>query len=304
MTLGTFLTRKSIRVPLLVFVLVATFLAGDRVAHGATVSAIATPETSGGAIAIEIRLATDSDSINAVEGTINIPENITDVKVTTSGSAFSLWVSGPTYEIGDRAIHFTGGAPGGIGEGKDVLLFTIFGKTQVLGNHIFTPINVSVYENDGKGTLAPIQIIASKVEVTKIDSQISDLREEQIEKDDSAPRVTAVVGKDTSLFEGSYFLSFYGTDTGSGIARFEVSEGFGSFKEHKEYYVLSDQKLGSLIRVRAVDGAGNSKTTWIFPEHPFAHKAPYVVIALALLLVLGIIWRIRKNRAYKVVNTT
>lgn len=259
---------------------------------------VALPENNGGTIAIQIRVATDHDTINTVEGMISIPNDISEVTISTGDSAFTLWPTPPVFSVGDRTVSFTAGAPGGIKEGKDVLLFTIYGRTTKLGDFTFTPLNTSAYLHDGKGTKVPSEANSLKFSVQSLDASKHNAFSNAISSDHSAPVVDATVGQDTYLFDGQYFLSVYGTDGGSGIARFEVAEGWSGFKESKEYHILQDQKQGSIIRVRATDFAGNSKVEYIWPAHPFAHPLFYLDV-LGVVLILVLVWRRVRIRTMK-----
>ena len=99
------------------------------------------------------------------------------------------------------------------------------------------------------------------------------------------------IGKDPTVFEGKYFLSFAATDEASGIDFYQVKEGKRDFKKVKSPYGLEDQSLKSKIVVKAVDKAGNEKIAQIIPpKEPF----PYWIIIL-ILIGAGIIWWIIKK---------
>lgn len=100
------------------------------------------------------------------------------------------------------------------------------------------------------------------------------------------------IGKDPSMFEGKYFLSFATTDATSGVAYFEVKEGKKEFKKVKSPYVLEDQSLGSKILVKAVDKAGNEK---IFEIEPPKKPFPSWIIIL-IFIGAGVVWWIIKSR--------
>jgi len=104
------------------------------------------------------------------------------------------------------------------------------------------------------------------------------------------------IGKDPSMFEGKYFLSFLAIDKSSGIDHYEVREEkidlFGTAKVsgwevNKSPYLIKDQTLGSLVKVKAVDRAGNERIAEILPlKKPF----PYQVLIIAVLGLLIIGW--------------
>jgi|GEM_PF-5842327 len=253
--------------------------------EAATIKTIATERSAGGAFEIEVRVITDEHSVNAVEGVLQIPDGVTDIQVSTAGSAFPVFAAGPVYEIGDRSISFTAGAPGGIKEGSEGLVFSVYGKAQSVGSYTFEMSSARAYRNDGEGTAENVSKTPTSIQVERIDTPPKNLALENIQSDTIKPNITVEIGRDNSLFEGNYFLAFYGSDVGSGISYFEVSEGWRDFGTIKDFYILKDQKLGSVVRVRAYDEAGNATISYVWPEHPLAH-APYygalVLIGVAL----------------------
>ena len=107
----------------------------------------------------------------------------------------------------------------------------------------------------------------------------------------------AEIGKDPSVFEGKYFLSFSTTDKLSGIDHYEIKEGKKEFKESKSPYVLEDQKLKGKILVKAIDKAGNEHISEITPP---PKTFPYYIILILALFIVGVIWliirRLRSKR--------
>ena len=101
---------------------------------------------------------------------------------------------------------------------------------------------------------------------------------------------TLEISQEPTVFEGKYFLSFATTDKTSGIDHYEVREGKGDWKIAESSYLLEDQSLKSIIRVKAVDGAGNERIAEYLPSRkPF----PYWIIIL-ILVGTGVIWLWKK----------
>lgn len=114
------------------------------------------------------------------------------------------------------------------------------------------------------------------------------------------------IAKDPSMFEGKYFLSFATTDKTSGIDHYEIIEadrrGYqrrttrkAEWKIGESPYLLEDQSLRSIIKVKAVDKAGNEKIAEIIPPYKITWKdvLPWIVLAL---IIVGVIWWIIKSR--------
>jgi len=108
------------------------------------------------------------------------------------------------------------------------------------------------------------------------------------------------IGKDPSMFEGRNFLSFAAADKTSGIDYYEISETKGKdqeiLKKAKSPYALEDQSLQSVIKVKAVDKAGNEQMAEIIPlEKPIALWK--VIVALAGLGI--ILWFIKRYSKFR-----
>ena len=111
------------------------------------------------------------------------------------------------------------------------------------------------------------------------------------------------IGQDPKVFEGKYFLSFVTQDRMSGVAHYEVAELrrtlLGGTEEKKEWkvgespYLLEDQSLRSVIKVKAVDKAGNERIEEIVPPYKVTWKD--VLVIILILIGAGVIyWIIRK----------
>jgi len=100
-------------------------------------------------------------------------------------------------------------------------------------------------------------------------------------------------GRDPSLFEGKYFLSFATQDKMSGIDYYEIKEGKRDFKKATSPYLLEDQSLGKKIIVRAYDKAGNYREAEIKPSYKITWKDGLCLILI--LIGMGAIWWIFKK---------
>ena len=102
---------------------------------------------------------------------------------------------------------------------------------------------------------------------------------------------TLEISQEPTIFEGKYFLSFATTDKTSGIDYYEIREGKVDWKIAESPYLLENQSLKSIIRVRAVDKAGNERIAEIEPlKKPF----PYWIIFIIIICLVIIGWIIKK----------
>ncbi|MFH1451003.1 MAG: cohesin domain-containing protein [bacterium] len=104
------------------------------------------------------------------------------------------------------------------------------------------------------------------------------------------------IGKEKSVYEGKYFLSFSAEDKASGVDYYEVyeskkelfkKESSSGWKKVKSPYVLENQLLNGVIKVRAVDKAGNERIVEVvLPAKPFPYKTAGIIIFLLLILIV------------------
>jgi len=151
--------------------------------------------------------------------------------------------------------------------------------------------------NDGFGTPAKLTtkgavftILAEKLETPE------DKWKEELEKDNIPPEPFEIeIHQEPAIFEGKYFIIFSTTDKQTGIDYYEISETGDKRQEGwkigESPYLLTDQSLQSIIKVRAVDKAGNERIAEILPlRKPF----PYWII-IVILIGAGVIWWIVKK---------
>ena len=110
------------------------------------------------------------------------------------------------------------------------------------------------------------------------------------------------IGQDSAVLGGKYFLSFTSQDKTSGIAYYEITEIsriLGNFFQKEKWvtvespYPLNDQKLRSIIKLKAVDKAGNERIVEVVP--PYKVSWQDVIIVLLVLSGIGVIWQIIKK---------
>ena len=119
-----------------------------------------------------------------------------------------------------------------------------------------------------------------------------------IEKDKTPPEPFKItLGKNPSVFNNQYFISFFAADKESGVAYYEVKEGKGGFVKVRSPYLLKDQSLRSKILVKAIDEAGNERVEELSPSAvPFYKNilfwvVVFIIIAIILLYVSWIKFR-------------
>lgn len=101
--------------------------------------------------------------------------------------------------------------------------------------------------------------------------------------------------------EGKKYAVFTTFDRMSGISHYEIQEGAGNkqpaggWKIGESPYLLENQTLQGIIKVRAYDKAGNERMAeWILPKKPFPRE--FIILIPAILLAGAMIWLIRRPR--------
>lgn len=289
----------------------------------------------GDVVSLALRLDVDEDEcINTVDATINYTDNIRAVDVSRGNSILSLWVEEPVINETERTITFAGGIPNGYcgrvaGDPRLTniiaeLLFSVPGLSigrRESGNSAeitFGP-ETQILLNDGEGTIAPLQTFDATV--TLSDSPGTTTQNDwqrRIEADRQAPEEFSVslVQKD-DVFSGKYYIAFSTTDKQSGLDHFEVIEEpieemnlfrWGSpeapWVVTESPYVLTDQTLNSVIRVKAIDKAGNERIAVLIPDESLRTRqivfavvfGVAIVVLMVVLVGTGVyLWR-RKKR--------
>jgi len=236
----------------------------------------------GDSVNISVLLDTEGESINAVELGVNVPQLLRVQGVSKNGSAIQLWVKEPSFS--NNVVSFVGGIPGG-SKGSKVLIGKIITQAGAIGEGGigFLP-DSSVLLNDGQGTKLTLTSVSGDIFkiIPKTKIKETPIPSEEIKSPTPPPpeakektkleftdkkkpqNFNILLGSDPRVFGGQYFISFFSTDKESGIDHYEVKEGKGDYKIAQSPYLLDDQNLRTVIRVRAYDSAGNYRES-VYP---------------------------------------
>lgn len=220
-------------------------------------------------------------NVNAVEGVLKLPEGSVVKEVRTGGSVVQYWLETPFVQ--DGSIPFSGMIPGGFSgtlgtdDGAGLVLSVVLegsaeGATLTGG---------AVYQHDGSGTRLAVA-----------DSAVSaDGVEASPEEDGTAPEWARAI---RLREDGRTFLILSGVDKGSGIAYFEVAEGFGAFVRTSNPYELTDAHGLTFARVRVVDNAKNIYEFVVWPA-----PVPLTAYLVVLITILGLLyWKQHRSRRH------
>ena len=235
---------------------------------------------------LEILLDTEGETINTIDGSIQISSSHSDLtkiiqSLSTRASAFTLWPNKPSLSKGD--ISFVGGVPNGI-KGKDIILFTVMLASNDSTDISFSAKSVSGFLNDGQASKIDIKLSPASFVVSPIgDVSNSDLAK-VIMEDKTPPKPFDIeVGRDDSIYDGKIFISFSTTDDDSGINRYEVIEGSNPVIRSGSPYVLTNQGANETITVIAVDNAGNIQASSIDLRSARFNWLFYVIVIILLI---------------------
>ncbi len=285
----------------------------------------------GDAITTSVRIMPDSkqgECINAIDAVITYSDNIQPVDVSVGKSIFSVWIEPPVINKENRTVTFAGGIPNGYcgrvdGDPRltNIVAEIVFRSPgmQVGGsddNEVridFGP-ETRVLLNDGQGTEAALTALGAKfnLEKTAGSGGIIDDWRESVREDSIPPEQFSIeLQRDDQgiNYGGKYFIVFSTSDKQTGLSHYEVMEepvlqfsqfswggvGVPWIKVEENVYVLEDQSLNSVIRVKAIDKAGNEYVATYIPDESKQTLSrnelfTYILIsALAILFVVILI---------------
>lgn len=332
-----------LRLAVFVFMVLAT------PAHAATIyidPGVATI-SRGDSITAAVRIMPDptaGECINVIDAVVTYTDNITPIDISIGNSIFNVWVESPVINTENRTITFAGGIPNGYcgrveGDPQltNVVAEIIFRSPGLqIGGSDDTEVKVDfapetqVLLNDGQGTRAPLVTLGGTFTLTKEAGAggIVDTWREEVRADNLPPEEFSItLTREEVAFGGEHFIVFSTVDKQTGISYYEVMEEpvleFSQFKwggvgvpwiKATSPYVLKDQTLNSIIRVRAVDKAGNEYLATLVPEesqqtlsknelYTYIFAAAATGIALILILVLIVVLVRRRRKGMKLAES-
>jgi hypothetical protein len=219
-------------------------------------------------------------------------------------------------------ISFSGGIPGGFcgqvpgDPGTSDIVGRIIFKVKDTPNIEADTANIMfndktmVLLNDGAGTTAKLTLKNAQLSLSNESVSSSTAWQEQINQDQTMPEPFVIeLRHDVGIFSGKYYINFNTTDKQSGVDRYEVLEirpdqevGVAPKTQWWEKmlgkktiapqwqvgaipYLLKDQTLQSIIRVKAIDKAGNERIEDYVP--PKNLQQPETKISYTPLIILS-----------------
>src|SRR3989338_5530897 len=241
------------------------------------------------------------ESINALEGQLAFPADVLElVEIQSGNSIVIFWIDKPKVEA-DK-IFFSGIIPGGF-TGENGLILSVLFQAKKPGAGSIMIQGIKVLKNDGVGSTAAA--ITSDFQFAIVEGTPAVLRAKA--KDQEPPEsFKPEIARDSTIFDGEWFLVFATQDKGLGIGRYEIKETrsrisglFSKWISSESPYALRDQKLRSYIFVKAVDKAGNVRIEKILPRNPlrwYERWEIWIIIVLGLVIAYAVYKATRSKR--------
>jgi hypothetical protein len=268
--------KKNIKIKLLILSILVFFSAHNVLAANLDLNVEKNTLQEDEVFTLVLSLNTDGESINTLEGDLKYDENFFKMEsVNIGGSFVSFWVEKPDIKtLG--TIHFSGITPGGISSPKSEVFKVIF-RTQKIGETIFSLKNVSLFLNDGKGTIVPVKIKDTNIKINQ--GKSTEIITDLISQDKVSPEeFTITRTNDKSIFDDKYFIVFSATDKESGVDSYQVCEFFKCITAESPF-LLKNQSPFYRIVVNAYDLNGNFVSSTL--------TSPWlIVLFIALFLAL------------------
>jgi len=268
---------------------------------------------------VKVKIDPEKECINTIKADIEYDKDLLIGKdFLTGNSIISLWLEKPEIRAKEGKISFAGGIPGGFcgeipgdPEESDILGKIVFKIPEILVSDkniakVRFLESSKVFLNDGLGTEADLKLKEGEYKILKEKSS-EEILEKELSEDKTPPEPFGIlVLKDPQIFEGKYFITFNTQDKQTGIDHYEVKEGNRRWKIAKSPYLLEDQKLQSIIKVKAIDKAGNERIVEFFPY--LTQKPPFLLYFIVLVLVgVCVIWylvtKLKRDREKSKIET-
>ena len=290
---------------LITFAIILTFAFLPHVTRAATLSfSLGAPQVYvGDVFTVQLNLKSAAEKINVADASVSFDSGKLEVMdIGTGGSIFAIWTRAPIYDNKTGKIMFTGGTTGNFSGTAGDVLTIVFRAKQKGQAGISFGADSALFLADGKGT--QIHPSLGGLTVTVLSNSKNQPSVNQwdslLAKDKTPPQnLVITLGKDPSVFDGKYFISFSADDSESGINYYAVKENGGNFVQTESPYVLNDQALSGEVTVKAVDKAGNQAVKTLALKQNIFARTGYVVwvIIAAVLLLLGLaIFKIKKHK--------
>lgn len=274
-----------------------------------------TPPTSvrvGDSFVVGLFLDTQSDVINALEGSLTFSPNLTLESIRYTGSLVPLWLTQPA-QTKAGTISFAGVIPGGFegagaesatAQGGNVLTLVFLARATGSARIAYGS-DTAVYKDDGEGTRAPLTTAPLSFAVASTEGAS---RTAEVPQDTIAPEpFTPIVSPGTPFGLTGSVLIFATQDKNSGVERYEYASSYDStpspgtvWQTVQSPFAIPQGDDAKFLFVRAVDFSGNMRLAIVPPSTVTAisllHRFGLITFFFALCIVI-LIFRVKKRRS-------
>ena len=237
----------------------------------------------GGEFIVTAKLNTEGELINAIEGKINLPADLVEIKDIRDGtSVLNFWIDRPSIVDG-TLIRFSGITPGGF-TGENNVLFSMVLESIKVGKATIYADGIRSFVNDEESTSVKVRNKSLSIVISEEAQKdtSTDIDELDTEKPES---FTPIITSDPYIFDGKYFLVFASQDKAFGIDHYEIREGEeGEFREVASPYLLENQTLDKKIFVKAIDKSGNERLEVVELENELKLYLKLIIFAIIIML--------------------
>lgn len=213
--------------------------------------------------------------INAVEGTLVLPEGLDVEDVQIGGSSILIWLEQP--KVNDRLVAFSGIIPGGL-SGKINILSLVgeFDGSELLEVR-FTNIRALNALGDGGEVIVRPRLILVSSTAEDTESPVS---------------LDLAIARSKEVFDNKYFVSFLAQDKGVGVSHYEFAYKIFGEPKAEEWvrvespYQLSTKSLFGRIYIKSVDSSGNERVASMLGPYHFWRIIFWGIILVLLSCVL------------------
>ncbi len=243
---------------------------------------------------IDLFLNTGGEEINALEGEVAFGADLLELKEISDGNSLvNFWIARPREDHGK--IVFSGIVARGY-SGSQGTVFSMIFQSKKVGRGMIQIVNSKTLRSDGAGT--PAKLAIKNFEFAIRGEPFTGQPRTLYPPDREPPEAFAPeIARNPALFGGQWFVVFAAQDKGSGLDHYEVWEKDKWFPAASPS-LLKDQSRRSLIKVKAVDRAGNARIAELGPSYELVWWRNYQVWALIIgVIIVYFVWRkIRSKR--------
>lgn len=252
---------------------------------------------AGDEFSVEVSVDTDTETINALEGSVVFNKSLQLQDIRLVGSVVPLWISGPV-ETEPGRVSFAGVLPGGYqgsGVGLQGNVFTLIFKALQTGDaSISFGDESTAYKHDGSGTsVAPTR---TPLVFTILPASGSVQKALSVEDVFAPETFVPVVVQGGDFGVAGPVLIFTTQDKNSGLSHYELASAWLPYLPQSwlvwsraaSPYMLSGTERSQFIYLRAIDKAGNTVTVSVDPvDNPLLL---WGVQGILIVLILGVLF--------------